>query len=239
MKPVLSARNISKSFRQADGSFLKVIEDVSLELHSQEIVCLLGPSGSGKSSLLQILAGLHPLDTGSINAEIQCPGSQLGYMTQTDRLLPWRNLQDNVGLGLELLGNSKARARTIACSYLQKVGLEPFLNSYPHQISGGMYQRVLLSRTLATKPKIIFLDEPMSNLDVLARRQMASMVRDYVKTNNASALVVTHSVEEACFIADRILLITRSPAVVYKEITPPLQLDVVLATLLETLEATV
>lgn len=102
-----------------------------------------------------------------------------------------------------------------------------------------MYQRVLLSRTLATKPKIIFLDEPMSNLDVLARRQMASMVRDYVKTNNASALVVTHSVEEACFIADRILLITRSPAVVYKEITPPLQLDVVLATLLETLEATV
>ncbi len=100
-----------------------------------------------------------------------------------------------------------------------------------------MYQRVLLSRTLATNPKIIFLDEPMSNLDVLARRQMASMVRDYVKTNNASALVVTHSVEEACFLADRILLITRSPAVVHKEITQPLQLDIVMATLLETLEA--
>lgn len=232
MKTLLTAQNVSKSFRQASGGRLQVLKDISLLLHAGEVVCLLGPSGSGKTTLLQILAGLDRQSTGAVQSDIKRPGPKLGYLTQADRLLPWRTVYDNVALGPELLGQPLDNVLPL----LEAVGLKDFTSSYPEQISGGMSQRALLARMLATNPTLLLLDEPMSNLDILARRQMAKILRGYVKKTKASALVVTHSVEEAVFLADRIILITRSPATLYKEISGSFTLDTVMSALVKALE---
>jgi NitT/TauT family transport system ATP-binding protein len=121
-------------------------------------------------------------------------------------------------LGLELIGQSKPSAEPTALAALRQVGLEKFAANYPTQLSGGMQQRVLLARTLALKPRLLLMDEPMSSLDVLARRELATLIKDYTRTQKSATLVVTHSIEEACFLADRILLVTRSPTRLYKEI---------------------
>ncbi len=218
MTPLLQAKNISKQFRLSDGKTLSVVDTIDLALQGGEIVCLLGASGSGKTTLMRILSGVETADHGSVQSDIACPGAQFGYLSQSDRLLPWRTIADNVTLGLELLGRGKSAARQEALSALRQVGMEAFADSYPSQLSGGMQQRILLARTLVLKPRLLLMDEPMSSLDVLARRELASLVKDYTRQQQAATLVVTHSVEEACFLADRILLVTRSPAKLYKEI---------------------
>jgi ABC-type nitrate/sulfonate/bicarbonate transport system ATPase subunit len=229
---LLSTHNLAKNFDS-----LNVIRDISLDLKAGEIVCLLGASGSGKTTLLEILAGLQKPDSGTISSHINRPGPQLGYMTQNDPLIPWLSARDNVALGPELLGRDKAAARNIADILLQQVGLVAFADTKPAALSGGMQQRVLLARTLATAPKLLLLDEPMSKLDVLARREMAEIVKNYVHEQQAAALVVTHSVEEACTLSDRILLITRSPAVIHAEIVAGHEsMDKVMAALMQTLE---
>ncbi len=229
--PLLSVENISKSFPHADATLFRVLQDVSFQLQAGEIVCLLGPSGSGKTTLLQILAGMETPDSGSVKTRIKCPGPRLGYMTQADQLLSWRTIEDNISLGAELLGNHAGNN-----ALLTQVGLDGFGSHYPAQISGGMNQRALLARTLATRPELLLLDEPMSNLDVLARRQMAGILKEYVRNTQAAALVVTHSVEEAAFLADRVILITRSPATIYQEISGNFTLDNIMQALLGTLE---
>lgn len=218
MTVVLRARNIGKKFRQQDGTLLTIVEDISLELKAGEIVCLLGASGSGKTTFLRILAGEEAPDKGNVHSDVPRPGAGFGYLSQNDRLLPWRSAQANVALGLEMIGQSKAVARQAALDALGRVGLESFASNMPPQLSGGMQQRVLLARMLALKPRLVMLDEPMSSLDILARRELTTLLKNYTREQQAAVLVVTHSVEEACFLADRILLITRSPAKLFKEI---------------------
>ena len=231
MKAILSAQNISKHFPKNRENFC-VLKNIDIDLRPGEIVCLLGPSGSGKTTLLQILSGMEKADKGTIHSEIECPGPRLGYMTQTDRLLPWRTIRDNIALGLELTGQRDfARADAL----LIQVGLEGFAAHYPSQISGGMNQRALLARTLATDPEILLLDEPMSNLDIVARRQMAGILKNHVKEKKAAALVVTHSVEEAAFLADRVILITHSPAILHQELRGYLTLDAIMRSLMNAL----
>ena len=207
-----------------------------MALQSGEIVCLLGASGSGKTTLLQILSGQIPQDSGTVTSPVTRPGSELGYMRQSDQLLPWRSILDNVALGPELLGQSRRVARAAALEGLARVGLQDFAAHMPDEISGGMRQRAVLARTLATKPKLLFLDEPLSNLDVLARRQTALIVKDYVTQTGAAALVVTHSVEEACFLSDRILVLSSRPARVACQLAAPFALDQVMAALMQALE---
>lgn len=214
---MLRARHVGKNFKQ-NGTDLPVLEAVDLSIRPGEIVCVLGASGSGKTTLLRLLAGLEMPDTGTIDGSTARPGRAVGYYAQNDRLLPWRNIADNVALGLELFGTTATEAHQTALTLLQQVGLSNFAAHYPHQLSGGMQQRVLLARTLALQPSLLLLDEPTGNLDVLARREMAQLVRDYVYRHSAGAFVVTHSVEEACFLADRILLMTRRPAHIAREI---------------------
>jgi len=218
MMALLRANNIGKSFRQPDGQSFRVIDRIDLEIAPREVVCLLGASGSGKTSFLRILAGLDVDHGGEIAADMTRPGSKLGYLAQSDRLLPWRDAAANAALGLELLGKNKTEARDKARAALRQVGIEEFAGHYPTQLSGGMCQRVLLARTFAYQPRLLLFDEPMSNLDVLARRELSALVKNYVRVNDAGAVVITHSVEEACFLADRILLVTRAPARVFKEI---------------------
>jgi len=216
--PMLSAHNVSKCFAQPDGQSFSVLADIDFLLSPGEIICLLGASGSGKTTLLRILSGLDGNYGGQVTSEVARPGSQVAYLSQNDRLLPWRSAAANVALGLELLGHNKKSAYQEALNALKQVGLADSAEHYPAQLSGGMQQRVLLARALVLKPKLLLLDEPMSNLDILARRDLSVLIKDYTRTQGAATLVVTHSVEEACFFADRILLTTRSPARIFKEI---------------------
>ena len=176
-------------------------------------ICLLGASGSGKTTLLRVLAGLDPVHDGSITSPIERPGKDLGYLSQGDRLLPWRTALANVALGPELMGTGKKSAQETAHEALRQVGLADFAAHYPSQLSGGMQQRVLLARMFALRPKLLLLDEPMSN-----RIRALELLISTKPGARAAALVVTHSVEEACFLADRVLLVTRAPARLFREI---------------------
>ncbi len=218
MRPILQTRGLKKCFVQSNGTEQTVLEDVAFSLSTGEVTCLLGASGSGKTTLLRILAGLDFASGGCVETDIKRPGQRLGYLSQNDRLLPWRSVQENVALGLDLLGEKRRPALQAATDLIQAVGLDAFATSKPSALSGGMEQRALLARTLSTRPLILLMDEPMSNLDVLARQELALLIRQYVRKNDATALVVTHSVEEACFLGDRILLVTRSPARIFREI---------------------
>lgn len=218
MRPVLQTCGLKKGFVQSNGTEQTVLEDVTFSLSTGEVTCLLGASGSGKTTLLRILAGLDPACGGCVETDIKRPGQRLGYLSQNDRLLPWRSVQENVALGLELLGEKGQPALQAATDLIKAVGLDAFATSKPSALSGGMEQRALLARTLSTSPILLLMDEPMSNLDVLARQELALLIRQYVRKNDATALVVTHSVEEACFLGDRILLLTRSPAHIFREI---------------------
>ena len=211
---MLRAQNLQKSFGD-----LAVISDLSLQLKEGEIIAILGASGCGKTTLLKLLLGSETADSGTIESSLKRPGPQIGYQAQANQLLPWRTVCSNVALGPELLGTDKSRARDKARQLLQQVGLNSLENSYPHDLSGGMLQRALLARTLALEPKLLLLDEPMSNLDIIARQDLGKAIRDYVKENNAAALIVTHSVEEACQIADHVMIISQKPATILHEIT--------------------
>jgi NitT/TauT family transport system ATP-binding protein len=205
--PLLAVRSVCKAYTAP------VLEGIDFEVASGEIVALLGASGSGKTTLLNILAGLLAPDKGEVVASLRRPGPEIAYLSQDDSLLPWRSVLDNVALGLDLLGLPRHEAR----DWLERVGLPHCAGLYPRQLSGGMQQRVLLARTLALPARLLLLDEPSASLDLRARRDMGKILRDHIARTKAAALVVTHSVEEAVFLADRIVMLSSGPARVYRQ----------------------
>ena len=209
---ILSARAISKSFRESTGDQLSVLDELSFSLPPNKIVGILGASGCGKTTLLRIVAGLDKPTGGEVVSSLKRPGAKIGFLQQGERLLPWRNVTGNVALGLELEGFTKQEAQRSAIAMLQTVGMEEFQKHFPSQLSGGMTQRVLLARTLITRPSLLLLDEPLGQLDIIGRKALASIIRKYIDDHNASALLVTHSVEEAVFIADYIFTLSRRPS---------------------------
>lgn len=221
MTRLIEARTIKRGFETPQGAHLAVLDGIDVAINAGEIVCLLGASGSGKTTLLNILAGLDDSCRNQIECDFTRPGPALGYLVQSDTLLPWRTIEENVALGPELLGASRAEALSKAQALLRDVGLEAFAKSRPQALSGGMKQRALLARTLATGPRLLLMDEPMSNLDIVARRFLSGFIKRYVRDTGAGALIVSHSIEEACFLADRVLILTRSPARIFKEIIIP------------------
>ena len=214
--PVLEVKGVSKSF---DGE--EIIRNISLELKEGEIVSLLGVSGGGKTTLFNIIAGLSTPDEGNIYLEGQeitgKPGN-ISYMLQKDLLLPYRTLVDNVALPFTIRGMKKSEAREKAAGYFEEFGLEGAEKKYPAEISGGMKQRAALLRTYLFSEKVALLDEPFSALDMLTKASVHEWYLDVMEKIKLSTLFITHDIDEAILLSDRIYLLTGKPGSITKEI---------------------
>jgi ABC-type nitrate/sulfonate/bicarbonate transport system ATPase subunit len=198
---VIAARSLAKRFGETVA-----LADVSLELAPGELVALVGPSGCGKTTLLRILAGLIAPDTGELVRDARAV-----YMPQGDSLLPWRRTLDNVTLGLELAGVRRGQARQQAAGELERFGLAGFGRHWPRELSGGMRQRAALLRTFLAGSELLLLDEPFAALDALTREELREWLLEVWEAQRRTVLVVTHDVEEAVFLADRVLVMSVRP----------------------------
>jgi NitT/TauT family transport system ATP-binding protein len=207
--PILSVRELSAVFPDSNGG-LRALEGVSFKVCPQEFVCVLGPSGSGKSTLLRILAGLLPPTSG----EVIFHGSehpQIGMVFQQANLMPWRTVLKNLTLPLELAGMQADEARRKAQEMMELVGLDGFGDYWPRDLSGGMAQRVAIARALIHDPDLLLLDEPFGSLDALTRERMWTELSRIWQARQKTVLMVTHSISEALFLADRVLVLTQRP----------------------------
>ncbi|MDR0528567.1 MAG: ABC transporter ATP-binding protein [Zoogloeaceae bacterium] len=217
----IHVQHVSHAFPTPEGTPLPVLEDVCLDIRPGEFVALLGPSGCGKSTLLRLIAGLEPPLSGTIiqdDAPIVRPDPSRIVVFQDPTLFPWRTVRDNVALGLEAQGVLKKESARVDEALL-KVGLENFAKAWPHQLSGGMAQRAALARALVNNPKLLILDEPLGKLDSLTRIEMQSELLSLWRKNGFSVLLVTHDVEEALMLAERIVIFSPRPARILSEIS--------------------
>lgn len=212
----LAVQNLRKSFRsQRSEEPIQVFDDISFEVRPSEFVSLVGPSGCGKTTFLRILDGLIPHDEGSILLDGETvinPGPDKGFVFQESSLLPWRTVTDNVILGLELQGVNKREAREKAQEYIALVGLAGFEHHYPHELSGGMQQRVNLARALIVDPQVLLMDEPFASLDAQTREIMQAELLKMWNQTKKTVIFVTHQIEEAIFLSDRVVVFSARPA---------------------------
>ncbi len=228
----LSVRNVQKAFRlrpslgEKDDKerLLQVLGGISFDVRQGEIVSLIGESGCGKTTLLRIVQGLIRLDAGSIlvdDVPVTAPGRDRGFVFQQATLLPWRTARQNVEFGLELQGLSKADRQTRSTELLELVGLAHAAEQYPHELSGGMQQRIGLARALAINPAILLMDEPFSALDAQTREVLqVELMRIHEKTAKTT-LFVTHDLDEAIYLSDRVVVLAAKPGRVKKIIEVP------------------
>jgi NitT/TauT family transport system ATP-binding protein len=210
----IAVRQVSHQFAQAQGGHLPVLDHVSLQVQPGEFVALLGPSGCGKSTLLRLVAGLEAPTTGQITQDgqpITRPDPSRIVVFQDPTLFPWRTVRDNVALGLQARKVPQAQYSRVDAA-LELVGLSEFAASYPHQLSGGMAQRAALARALVNEPQLLILDEPLGKLDSLTRLSMQGELLKLWQKAGFSVLLVTHDVEEALFLANRVVVFSPRPA---------------------------
>jgi NitT/TauT family transport system ATP-binding protein len=209
----LDVEGVSHGF-DIDGTLLAVLDNVSFSVKPGEFVALLGPSGCGKSTLLRLVAGLEPPRSGTLREDgdpITRPFPSRVVVFQDPTLFPWRTVWNNVALGLEAQGILKSQRHRVDAA-IDLVGLSAFRNAYPHQLSGGMAQRVALARALVNDPKILVLDEPLGKLDSLTRITMQAEIASLWRQSGFTTLMVTHDVEEAVFLANRVIVFSDRPA---------------------------
>ncbi|MCP9031328.1 taurine ABC transporter ATP-binding subunit [Klebsiella variicola] len=202
------------SHLSADYGGKPALADINLTLESGELLVVLGPSGCGKTTLLNLIAGFVPYQHGSITLEgqrVTGPGAERGVVFQNEGLLPWRNVQDNVALGLQLAGVDKAQCRQAAAQMLKKVGLEGAEKRFIWQLSGGQRQRVGIARALAANPQLLLLDEPFGALDAFTREQMQTLLLKLWHETGKQVLLITHDIEEAIFMATELVLLSPGP----------------------------
>jgi NitT/TauT family transport system ATP-binding protein len=223
-------RNVRKVFQVDElGSTalepVVALDDASFQFEQGDLVALLGPSGCGKTTLLRIVGGLIAKSAGSVaigGREVTRPMGDYGFVFQAPSLMPWRNVLDNVLFPMEILRKNDAAARRHALELLDLVGLTAFLSARPHQLSGGMQQRVALCRALIHRPRLLLMDEPFGALDELTRMDMNDLLLRIRYETKASVLFVTHSISEAVYLSDKVVVFSKRPARVAKEIPIPL-----------------
>lgn len=206
MPNIVEFTNVYKSFYTDKGE-LSVLKNLNLTLKKGEILGILGPSGCGKSTILNLLSSLLKPTSGTININ-----GNIGYMFQRDHLLEWRSIIDNITIGLEVQKKINTDSMMTIHSLLKKYDLWDFRHHYPHQLSGGMRQRVALIRTLATNPDILLLDEPFSSLDYQTRLQVSDDVYNIIRQEHKEAILVTHDISEAISMVDRVVILSKRPA---------------------------
>ncbi len=217
--PVIEVKQLGKWFSTKQGEELRALDEVSFQVEENEFLCILGPSGCGKSTLLNIFSGLDMPSDGSVTIRTGPSGRpSVGYIFQEARLLPWRTVMQNVHFVVDPLPLAAAEAKRRITESLELVGLANFAHAYPHELSGGMQQRVSLARALATDPEILLMDEPFSSLDEITAREMRNMLLDLWERKKKTIVFVTHNMFEAAFLSDRILLMTRRPGKIYRTV---------------------
>lgn len=210
MEEVISLNHVNKTFYNEQGS-LDVLEDFNLTANKGEIIGIVGPSGSGKSTILNIISGLLKVTKGEVLLK-----GKVGYMFQKDLLMEWRNIYNNLLIGLELNKTKSPYAINKMVNLVEKYGLKEFLYSYPKELSGGMRQRISLIRTLCVEPDILLLDEPFSALDYQTRLSVCEDVYKIIKDQNTCSILVTHDIGEALSMCDKVIVLSNRPAKVKK-----------------------
>lgn len=225
---VLEVENVTKTF-VIDKSNILVLEKVNFSVGKDEFVCLVGPSGCGKSTLLRVMAGLEKADSGKVlfnEQPILRPTPRISMVFQLFGLLPWKTALENIEIPLEVLGTPKKDRVNVSKEYLKMVGLEDFENTYPHDLSGGMKQRVGIARALALKPEVLLMDEPFSSLDELTAKTLRELVLDIWRNPDLPTntfVMVSHNVEEAVFMADRVIVMSPRPGKIIGEVKIDIQ----------------
>ena len=217
---VLEVRNLGKTFH-TDKRDVVALQNVSLRVHRREFVCVIGPSGCGKSTLIRMLAGLESHTSGDVLLDgkpIGGPSRDRGMVFQGYTLFPWLTVKQNVMFGPQMNGHGKLDAERAAAMWLDLIGLAKFADAYPHQLSGGMKQRVAIARALVNEPRILLMDEPFGALDAQTRTKMQSHLLDIWRNIDITVLFITHDLDEAIFLADRILVLKAHPGEVQEVI---------------------
>jgi NitT/TauT family transport system ATP-binding protein len=207
---VLTIRNLSAVFPDNNGG-LRALERLSFDVHPREFVCVLGPSGSGKTTLLRIIAGLLSPTSGSLAFGHIWKQPRIGMVFQQANLMPWRTVMDNIKLPLEVINMGEQTARMKAQEMIDLVGLQGFEDSLPRDLSGGMAQRVAIARALIHDPDLLLLDEPFASLDAMTRERMWNELSRIWQARQKTVIMVTHSINESLFLADRVLVLTQRP----------------------------
>lgn len=207
---IIRCEKLTKKF----GS-MKAVDDVSFDVNEWEFLSIIGPSGCGKTTVLRLISGLEPPTEGRVllrDEEVRRPTKRIGFVFQEPALFPWRTVKRNIEFSLELNGTSQDEMERTSREHIELVGLEGFESAYPHQLSGGMKQRASLARALAAEPEILLMDEPFASLDALSREEMQEELFNIWAKERKTFVLVTHSVDEALYLSDRIVILTKRPA---------------------------
>lgn len=217
--------DICHSFTNSKMISVQVLSSIQMSVHEQEFLAIVGPSGCGKSTLLNIMSGLIKPSSGRIildGQQLDGISSRIGYISQADSLLPWRNALANVELGLEIRGVPKSRRRKMALDLMEQADLTGFEKSYPFELSGGMRKRVDIIKVLALEPEIIFMDEPFAALDVFTREMLQDYILSLWQATKKTIVFITHDLNEAITLADRVIILTTRPSSIKAEHRIPL-----------------
>ena len=223
-RSMVEVRHISKTY--AGG--VEALNDLSIDFAEGQLTSLLGPSGCGKTTLLKIIAGLIPASGGEVKVDgrvVTGPGPERAFVFQDFALMPWASVMRNVAFGLELKGMARSEREAIAEKYITSVGLKGFEKAYPHELSGGMRQRAGLARALAVNAKVLLMDEPFSAVDEQTRRKFQEDLLELIARERKTFLFVTHSIEEAVYVSDRIIILSHRPSQVSSIVEPAIVRD--------------
>lgn len=224
--PLIEISGVAKQFRSRSGTLLDALSSTSLAIHRKQFVCIVGPSGCGKTTLLRMIAGLETATSGAIkinDVPVRGPRRDIGLIFQSPVLLPWRSILKNVLVPAEVLGMNRASARSRAEQLLALVGLDGFADRYPDELSGGMRQRAAIARALMHDPEILLMDEPFGALDALTREAMNLELLRIWQASTKTVILVTHSIEEAVLLSDKVAVFSPRPGSIRDVIDVPIE----------------